>query len=173
MKKLIRRLVRRLAMTMELAAFEERVRLYRRDYDIDPSAVFYPGSRVYGSGRFIFGARSYLNRNTQIQIGEGVTVHIGTDVRVGPGVRMYCSTADPDADFSRPPVPAIIAGITVGSYAWIGAGCYIGPGISIGENSVIGANSVVTRDVEPWEIVAGAPARHIRYKASRPDASDS
>lgn len=45
---------------------------------------------------------------------------------------------------------------------WIGAGCIILKGVTIGEGAVVGAGSVVTRDVAPWTIVAGNPARQIR-----------
>ncbi|MDQ6837197.1 MAG: antibiotic acetyltransferase, partial [Actinomycetota bacterium] len=41
------------------------------------------------------------------------------------------------------------------------------PGVRIGHAAVVGAGSVVTRDVEPWSIVAGNPARHIRWRPER------
>lgn len=46
--------------------------------------------------------------------------------------------------------------------AWIGFGASILPGVTVGEGAVVGACSVVTRDVEPWTVVAGNPAREIR-----------
>ena len=51
---------------------------------------------------------------------------------------------------------------------WIGDGAFVGKGVTIGENSVVGARAVVTRDVEPWTIVAGNPARVV--KRIDPDA---
>ncbi|MBZ4646302.1 MAG: galactoside-O-acetyltransferase, partial [Clostridia bacterium] len=45
--------------------------------------------------------------------------------------------------------------------AWIGAGAIIMPDVHIGEGSVVGAGSVVTKDVGPFTIVAGVPARKI------------
>jgi acetyltransferase-like isoleucine patch superfamily enzyme len=47
--------------------------------------------------------------------------------------------------------------------AWIGAGVIILPNVTIGEGAVVGAGSVVTRDVAPFTIVAGNPARLIRH----------
>lgn len=47
--------------------------------------------------------------------------------------------------------------------AWIGAGASIMPGVTVGENSVVGAGSIVTKDVPANCIVAGNPARIIRY----------
>lgn len=47
---------------------------------------------------------------------------------------------------------------------WMGARCIVLRGCKIGEGSVIAANSVVTKDVEPYSIVGGIPAKHIRYR---------
>lgn len=52
----------------------------------------------------------------------------------------------------------------IGSDVWIGANSIIKQGLTIGNGSVIGANSVVTKDIAPYSIVAGAPAKHIRYR---------
>ena len=47
---------------------------------------------------------------------------------------------------------------------WIGHGAIVMPGLSVGNGAVIGAGSVVTKDVAPWTIVAGNPARVIRRR---------
>mgnify|MGYP002738911260 CR=1 FL=1 len=54
----------------------------------------------------------------------------------------------------------------IGNDVWIGRDATILPGISIGDGAVIGAGSVVTRNVDPYEVVAGNPARHIRTRYS-------
>ena len=46
--------------------------------------------------------------------------------------------------------------------AWITPGCIILAGVTIGENAVVGAGSVVTKDVEPYTVVAGNPAKIIK-----------
>ncbi len=56
----------------------------------------------------------------------------------------------------------------VGHEAYIGAGSFVRRGVTIGVGAVIGARSVVTRDVPPYAIVAGSPARVLRYRY--PDA---
>lgn len=50
---------------------------------------------------------------------------------------------------------------------WIGMRAMIMPGVKIGEGAIIAANSVVTKDVEPYSMVAGTPAKHIRYRFSK------
>lgn len=52
----------------------------------------------------------------------------------------------------------------IGSDVWIGNGVKIKAGVTIGHGAVVGMGSVVTKDVEPYSIVAGCPAKHIRYR---------
>ena len=52
--------------------------------------------------------------------------------------------------------------ITIGKDAWIGAGAVILPDVQVGEGAVVGANSVVTRDVPPYTVVGGIPAKKIK-----------
>lgn len=54
--------------------------------------------------------------------------------------------------------------VRIGHDVWIGHGAVILPGVSIGNGAVIGANAVVTSDVDPYEIMAGMPARRLRRR---------
>ena len=54
--------------------------------------------------------------------------------------------------------------ITIGSDAWIGDGAYVMNGVTIGIGAIVGARSVVTKDVPPYAIAVGAPAKIIRYR---------
>lgn len=163
------KLVGKLAAGMNLLAWHYEVTKMRNRYDVDPRFKFYPGSRVYGDGRVVLGPESYLNGGAHVRGSSRAVLTIGRGCRIGPNVRIYTRTVDPDADLSLSPLPRKEGDVTVRDWVWIGANVYIGPGVVIGSNSVIGANSVVTRDVEPFEIVGGAPLRHIRFKSSRPD----
>ncbi len=53
--------------------------------------------------------------------------------------------------------------VVVRQDAWIGTGAVIMPDIEIGEGAVVGSNAVVTRNVPPYTVVAGIPARKIKY----------
>ena len=56
--------------------------------------------------------------------------------------------------------------VTIGHDVWIGHGAVILPGVTVGTGAVIGAGAVVTRDVEPYAIVAGVPAKPLRMRFS-------
>ena len=58
--------------------------------------------------------------------------------------------------------PRKVAPVTIKKGAWIAPGCIILAGVTIGENSVVGAGSVVTKDVAPYDVVAGSPVKIIK-----------
>ena len=70
------------------------------------------------------------------------------------------SVAKKFSTFTRP----LPRRVTIGSDVWIGYRAIILQGVKIGDGAVIGAGAVVTQDVEPYAIVAGVPARLIRYR---------
>lgn len=60
--------------------------------------------------------------------------------------------------------------VTIGHDVWIGHGVTILAGVTVGTGAVIGAGAVVSKDVAPYEIVGGVPARHIRWRFPQPVA---
>ena len=88
-------------------------------------------------------------------------VTIGDRVAISPRVTLVVSSRP---NFSRiaPYVPVDHGSITIENDAWIGTGVVVLPNVTIGEGAVVGANSLVTKDVRPYTIVGGSPARLIR-----------
>lgn len=67
-------------------------------------------------------------------------------------------------DLNREDLPLVTGPIEIGADAFVGAQALILPGVIVGEGAVVGAGSVVTRDIEPWSVVAGNPARQIAWR---------
>lgn len=65
----------------------------------------------------------------------------------------------------------VIQQVTIGSDVWVGRDVYVKGGITIGDGAVIAAKSVVTKDVAPYAIVGGNPAKIIRYRFDEPTIS--
>jgi acetyltransferase-like isoleucine patch superfamily enzyme len=64
------------------------------------------------------------------------------------------------------PLPPRATDLTIGNDVWIGQNVYIKSGVRVGDGAVLGAHAVVTKDVPPYAIVAGNPARLIRFRFS-------
>jgi acetyltransferase-like isoleucine patch superfamily enzyme len=52
----------------------------------------------------------------------------------------------------------------IGSDVWVGNGAMIKSGVKVGHGAVIGAGAMVTKDVEPYSVVAGVPAKHVKFR---------
>ena len=89
-------------------------------------------------------------------------VFIGDRASIAPRVTLVTSSG-PNLSKIKPYVKVVNKGkITIESDAWIGAGAIILPNVTIGRGAVVGAGAVVTKDVPPYTVVAGVPAKEIR-----------
>jgi acetyltransferase-like isoleucine patch superfamily enzyme len=86
---------------------------------------------------------------------------IGDRVAIGPRVTAILSS---DANWSRlmDQFEYIKSTIILEEDCWIGAGVILLPGVSIGKGAVVGAGSIVTKDVPPFTVVAGNPAKEVK-----------
>ena len=112
----------------------------------------------------------------EVELGDnsslGIDCMIPYDLKVGKDVMMgpYVIIVGENHNFSNTEVPMRVQGYTIfppvriEDDVWIGARAIILPGLTIGKGSIIGAGSVVTKDVPPYAICAGNPARIIKYR---------
>jgi acetyltransferase-like isoleucine patch superfamily enzyme len=115
-----------------------------------------------GRARVRIGEGSFLNQGVMVAAEQ--LVEIGRHCMLANG----CFVSDANHRFDDPAKPITWQGFEskgptrIGDDCWLGANVVVTSGVNIGERCVIGANSVVTRDVEPFSIAAGLPARVIK-----------
>jgi putative colanic acid biosynthesis acetyltransferase WcaF len=151
--------------------------------------LFRPTPRIaFGWRRFVlrtFGAT--IGRNARISpsarfwapwnvtIGDEASIAHDVDcysvdrVMVGDHatVSQYAFLCTASHDVSDPQMRLTHSPIRICDQAWVCAGAFVAPGVTIGAGAVAGARAVVTRDVQPWTIVAGNPARYLRDRVLR------
>jgi putative colanic acid biosynthesis acetyltransferase WcaF len=99
---------------------------------------------IYNLGRVTIGARATISHRTHLCAGTH--------------------------DYTKADFPLLRPPIVIGEQAWVCADAFIGPDVTVGEGAIVGAAAVVVKDVAPWTIVAGNPAREIKQRP-RPSAS--
>ena len=85
-------------------------------------------------------------------------------VRARANVTQYVYLCGGTHDLSDPNLPLVVGTIDIGEDVFIGARAMVLPGVTVGTGAVVGAGAVVTRDVAPWMIVVGNPARPIKRR---------
>ncbi|MBN2485908.1 MAG: acyltransferase [Bacteroidales bacterium] len=111
------------------------------------------------------GKGSKINRTVQIDDSRPDLVEIGKKVWVTAGTMILCHQRDLSTHSKNKAVmdnELIYKKVVIKDGAHIGIGAIIMPGVTIGEGSVIGAGSVVTKDIPPYSVAIGSPAKVIR-----------
>jgi acetyltransferase-like isoleucine patch superfamily enzyme len=124
------------------------------------------GTAVQSECKFLNGRGIRLGRRNVINWGcvldgRRYQISTGDDVSIGPEATILTLGHDPQSPGFCDRGDCVI----IGDRVWIGYRAIILPGISIGDGAVVGAGSVVTRDVAPYSIVAGNPARVVGERA--------
>jgi len=90
------------------------------------------------------------------------TITIGNHVDIARETNIFTLEHDPNSDFHD----SRSGNVVIEDYVWIASRVTILPGVTIGRGAVVASNAVVTKDVEPFAIVAGIPARKIGVRTS-------
>ena len=112
--------------------------------------------------RLIVGDNVVIGRNNIITVKRAIT--IGDYTRLGAYVQIIDHDHGTNRDDLIMNQEAIIAPVVIGKDVWIGVGARILKGVTVGDHAVIGSNAVVTKNVPPYAIVGGVPAKIINYR---------
>lgn len=153
-----------------------------RDVTVHPAAKIVAPEEMEVGDSVIIDDFTFILAAGGVRLGS--FVHIGSHAFVGGGggfvmddfaglsggVRVYTGNEDYlGGQLTNPTVPApwrvaTRAPVHIGRHAIVGAGTVVLPGVHIGEGVAVGALSVVSRDLEPWTVYAGNPARPIKER---------
>ena len=121
--------------------------------------------RGYDANDLVIGNDTWIGQFCYINSAGGV--EIGSRVGVGPYVKMMSSEhAEEGRDIPVLFCDLKFARVKIEDDSDIGMGAIILPGVTVGKGSIVGAGAVVTKDVEPYSIAAGVPARKIGERPS-------
>ena len=140
---------------------------HARLHDVDISGPVHIGrySSLWGPGIFVLARGAPIHIGNFCSIARQVSIHgYGHDARrittyyIGRNV------------LGRPIEDEVVTAgpVEIGHDVWIGAGVHVMAGVSIGTGAIVGAGSVVTRDVPPYAVAVGAPARPVRFRFEEP-----
>lgn len=152
MKKIIKRLGRKVKMIY-----------YRKVYRLKKvHKTFYMGGKSRISSDLVADEYVYIGPNSIIypRVQIGAYTMLANNISIIGGDHVYDKVGVPMIFSGRASLQETIIGTDV----WIGANSIIKTGVNIGDGSIIAAGSVVTKDIEPYFIYAGVPAKKIRKR---------
>lgn len=122
---------------------------------IDRTAIIYGGAEVRSPRNVCIGKHTSVGHHAILDGRRGLT--IGENVNLSTGVWIWTLQHDPQSpDFATTGGPVVIE-----DYVWVSCRAVILPGVRIGKGAVVAAGAVVTKDVPPYAIVGGVPAKVI------------
>lgn len=121
----------------------------------------YSSVRIWAPWNLVMGNYSCLA--PQVDCYNTAVITIGSNVTVSQKSYLCASSHD----IADPANPLITAPITVHDQAWIAADAFVGMGVTVGEGAVVGARACVFKDIEPWTVVGGNPAKVLKKRVLR------
>ena len=138
-----------------------RLFFYRRvmKLKIAPRSFIFMDAWFDTTGQFEMGQNSVVNQKCRLDNRGGIT--IGENVSISSEVCILTADHDPHS----PTFEGRARPVVIGNHAFVGTRAIILPGVTIGRGAIVAAGAVVTRNVEPFAIVAGVPARQIAERS--------
>ena len=128
------------------------------------------GAKIHTTAHVYSSVRIYMPWNLEMAeyscLAPEVDCYNATLIKIGAHAtvsqKTYLCAASHDITKSHNPL--ITAPIIIEDQAWIGAAAFIGMGVTIGQGAVVGATASVYKNVEPWSVVGGNPAKFIKKR---------
>lgn len=128
---------------------------------IAPTANIYGSARIWYPPNLVMGAHATLGPGANVYC--MARIELGAYALVSQGGQLCAGTHD----IEHPHFQLRTRPITVGPRAWIAAEAFVGPGVTVGEGAVLGARGCAFRDLEPWTVYSGNPARPLKPRRVR------
>ncbi|MBU1348147.1 MAG: putative colanic acid biosynthesis acetyltransferase [Alphaproteobacteria bacterium] len=125
---------------------------------ISATAVIYGTAKIWHPANLTVGDHACIGGGATIYSMAPITLEAWA--LVSQGAYLCAGTHDID----DPDFQLVTAPIVVGERAWIAAEAFVGPGVSVGAGAVLGARAVAFRDLEPWGVYVGNPAKRTRTR---------
>lgn len=125
---------------------------------VHPTAVVYSSAKIYMPSNLIM--HEYSCIASEVDCYNTDIIEIGAHSTVSQKSYLCASSHD----ITKSDNPLIIAPIIIKDQAWVAAAAFVGMGVTIGQGAVIGACSCVYKNVEPWTVVGGNPAKVIKKR---------
>lgn len=147
-------------LTGKIPSHHVRNFLYRKVWNVKlgKKAVIYYGAEIRASYNLVIGKGTIIGDNAILDARRGCI--IGDNVNFSSGVSLWTDQHDYNDSYFRC-MPNKYGPIIVKDRAWIGPGTIILHNVTIGEGAVVAAGAVVTKDVPPFTLVGGVPAKPI------------
>ena len=170
--------IRFAASLLRLPGFQKAVRPPRKAPDLSADREIQAGKSHVSVGRFSYDYESLKilqwGEGSRLKIGRFCSLAHAITIMLGGNHRTDWATTFPFGHIFRDELgdpgiighPASKGDVVIGNDVWIAYRATILSGVTIGDGAVVAANSTVVRDVNPYEVVGGNPARHIKYRFS-------
>ena len=125
---------------------------------ISPRAGVYCSAKIMAPWNLVLDRNAWIGPHCVLENDE--TIHLMEDSTIS----QYCYVCTSSHDITKKSHDLISKPIVIEKKAWVAADSFVGMGVTIGEGAVVGARSSVFKDVEPWTVVGGNPAKFIKKR---------